>query len=126
MYQRQLTFSEAIDCALKCNYLNFSGRAALSDFWWFMLFSLLTFITSVFVVGVLGNVAACVVGVLVLMFLMLPMLSMAVRRLHDVNRSGWWLPLAVTGIGLLPLLVWFCTGSYMDNNSYGDIPNMID
>ncbi len=88
-----------------------------------MLFSLLTFITSVFVVGVLGNVAACVVGVLVLMFLML---SMAVRRLHDVNRSGWWLPLAVTGIGLLPLLVWFCTGSYMDNNRYGDIPNMID
>ena len=79
-----------------------------------------------FVVGVLGNVAACVVGVLVLMFLMLPMLSMAVRRLHDVNRSGWWLPLAVTGIGLLPLLVWFCAGSYMDNNRYGDIPNMID
>ncbi len=126
MYQRQLTFSEAIDCALKCNYLNFSGRAALSDFWWFMLFSLLTFFTSVFVVGVLGEVAAYVVGALVLMFLMLPMLSMAVRRLHDVNRSGWWLPLAVTGIGLLPLLVWFCTGSYMDYNRYGDIPNMID
>ena len=126
MYQRQLTFSEAIDCALKCNYLNFSGRAALSDFWWFMLFSLLTFFTSVFVVGVLGEVAAYVVGALVLMFLMLPMLSMAVRRLHDVNRSGWWLPLAVTGIGLLPLLVWFCTGSYMDYNRYGDIPNMIE
>ena len=126
MYQRQLTFSEAIDCALKCNYLNFSGRAALSDVWWFMLFSLLTFFTSVFVVGVLGEVAAYVVGALVLMFLMLPMLSMAVRRLHDVNRSGWWLPLAVTGIGLLPLLVWFCTGSYMDYNRYGDIPNMID
>lgn len=121
-----MTFSEAIDHALKCNYLNFSGRAALSDFWWFMLFSLLTFVTSVFVGGVLGEAAACVIGALVLMFLMLPMLSMAVRRLHDVNRSGWWLPLAVTGIGMLPLLVWFCTGSYMDYNRYGDIPNMID
>lgn len=126
MYQRQLTFSEAIDKALRDNYLNFRGRAALSDFWWFMLFSVLALFISVFVGGVLGEVVAGIVGTLVLVFLFLPMLSMAVRRLHDVGRSGWWLPLAITGIGLIPLLIWFCTGSHMCINQYGDIPNMVD
>lgn len=126
MYQRKLSFSEAIDHAIRNNYLNFSGRASLSDFWWFMLFSLMALFIGVFVGGVLGEIVACSVGVLVSVFLFMPMVSMAVRRLHDVNRSGWWLPVALTGIGLVPLLVWFCAGSHMDYNQYGDIPNLVD
>lgn len=126
MYQRKLSFSEAVDRALKCNYFNFGGRASLSDFWWFLLFCMLSFVLGVFLGGVLGEAVACAIGVFVSVTLFVPMLSMAVRRLHDVNRSGWWLPFAITGIGLVPLLIWFCSSSHMDMNVYGDIPNMVD
>ena len=126
MYQRQLSFGEAIDRALKCNYCNLSGRASLSGFWWFALFTLLALGISMFLGGVFGEKVAFVIGAMVQIVLFMPMLSVAVRRLHDVNRSGWMLLLAVTGIGLIPLVIWLCSGSFMDYNRYGDIPNMVD
>ena len=58
MYQRQLTFGEAVKKALTENYCNFSGRASRSEFWWFQLF---TFIVGIVASGlsysIVGNEA---------------------------------------------------------------------
>ena len=54
--------------------------------------------------------------------LTLPSIAVSVRRLHDVNRSGWWLLLAPTGIGLLPLLYWSKKESDSGDNDYGSNP----
>ncbi len=43
------------------------------------------------------------------LILFLPMISVSTRRLHDIGRSGWWQLLAITGIGLIPLIVWLAT-----------------
>ena len=50
---------------------------------------------------------------------LLPGRSLSVRRLHDINRSGWWLLLSITLIGFTPLIYWACQGRDRVENAYG-------
>ena len=50
---------------------------------------------------------------------LLPGISLSVRRLHDINRSGWWLLLSITLIGLIPLIYWACQRGARVENDYG-------
>lgn len=125
MYQRQVTFKEAIVRALQLNYCNFNGRASRSEFWWFQLFG---FILSL-IIGIvfcwsqdIMNIASGIIS----LALLLPNLGLAVRRLHDIDKCGWWLFLALIPlIGAIILLVWFCKDSQMEPNEYGPVPNMV-
>ena len=50
----------------------------------------------------------------------LPTFAVGVRRLHDLNKSGWWILLIFTGIGIIPIIYWCCfTNGGEDNNQYG-------
>lgn len=110
MFQRQLTFGEAVRRALTVNYCNFNGRASLSEFWWFTLFGVILS----FVLGFVFNILAFVIPVQVLLIiqyliglaLLLPNIGVSVRRLHDVGKSGWWYLLIFTVIGIIPLIIW--------------------
>lgn len=89
------------------NYAKFSGRASRAEFWWFFLFAMLTYFVIAFLFGATaGGMAAMdpasaaaggalgAIGIFVLLFwlaLFVPILAVQVRRLHDTNRSGWWL-----------------------------------
>tara|TARA_A100001011_G_scaffold149790_1_gene158066 strand:+ start:8757 stop:9137 length:381 start_codon:yes stop_codon:yes gene_type:complete len=110
------------------NYFNFSGRSSRSEFWYFYLFililtSITTFIDT-FIFGYhpeeLGTT-----GVIFLLLTIIPQLSIIVRRLHDVGKSGWWFLLSFTIIGLIPLLIWYCTMSDPKKNKYGAIPKLL-
>lgn len=125
MYQRELSFSEAIDYALKNHYCRFVGRASASEFWWFALFYVMAVSITMFISGVLGRHVALALGLLVSLSLALPLVSLMVRRLHDVGHSGWWLLLWFTGIGVFVLLFWFLKSSDMYTNEYGPVPNMV-
>lgn len=48
-----------------------------------------------------------------------PILATAVRRLHDHDKSGWWLLIGLTGIGLIPLVYWFITKAPKGANRFG-------
>ncbi len=52
----------------------------------------------------------------------LPSLAVFVRRLHDVNRSGWWYFIALTIVGIIPLLIWLCRAGETGPNRFGDNP----
>ena len=54
--------------------------------------------------------------------LFLPSLAIAVRRLHDVGRTGWWMLLSFTGIGIVLLLYWQCQEGTSGSNSFGRDP----
>ena len=79
-------FVPAVSSAFR-QYAKFSGRACRSEFWWFSLFE-----TVLIVVAALADSAlnTPVFTVVVLLALLLPSLAVAVRRLHDTGRSGWW------------------------------------
>ena len=88
-------------------YAVFSGRALRSEFWFFCLFGLLAgIITTIIDIMILGY-SVDSYGPLNLIFsvaIFIPSIAVTARRLHDVNRSGWWQLIALTVIGIIPLL----------------------
>ena len=112
-----------LDWTIKClkNYVNFSGRARRKEYWLFYFFQiLLSFILGVILAfaGISDQGMDIVSGLLSLAFL-LPNLAAGARRLHDVNRSGWWMLISVTIIGLIPLFIWFVSETKPQSNQWG-------
>jgi len=92
-------------CICLIKFLDFRGRASRSEFWWFFLFT-----SILFVIEDSFFDSYRTLSFFLLMLLEAPMCAVAVRRLHDANRSGWWIlsyahhPVTFTAIGLHMLL----------------------
>lgn len=116
-----MNFFEAIGSAF-LRYFDFQGRSRRSEYWWFVLFNLLLGIaTSLFDIGVLNadpqgilpvNTAATLIT-------FIPGLAVSVRRLHDIGRSGWWIFLVFTVVGIIPLIYWACQPGTPGPNEHG-------
>lgn len=126
MYQRQVSFTEAIKMALQQNYCNSSGRSSRSEYWWYSLFTfILGFIIAIFA-GILGENAGNALTGIVYLALLLPGLGLTVRRLHDINKSGWWILInLIPLVGWIIMLVWLCKDSDPTDNQYGPVPNVV-
>lgn len=84
-----MSFIAAIQSGFR-NYARFTGRAGRSEFWWWTLFTvILQAATSGFGDTINGLVSLAV---------LIPSLAVHVRRLHDTNRSGWWMAAPIAGI----------------------------
>lgn len=109
------------------NYVGFSGRAQRTELWMFILINFLITLVLAFVDGMLGlyNTEAGI-GMLQGIYslaVFLPSLAVAVRRLHDIGRTGWWLLIAfIPLVGLIVLLVFYCLDSQPGDNEYGPNP----
>ncbi|MDE6382352.1 MAG: DUF805 domain-containing protein [Muribaculaceae bacterium] len=129
MYQKQLSFGEAVNKAVAQNYCNFSGRASRSEYWWYALFTMILGVVIGFVLGIFGagSTAVSVIQGLVSLALLLPGLGLCVRRLHDISKSGWWIFISLVPLlGAILLIIWFCKPSDAGMNQYGPEPNMVD
>lgn len=109
------------------NYVGFSGRARRKEYWMFVLFNMLVSIGLMIVDGVTGtyNVEAgwgLLSGIYTLAVL-IPSIAVSVRRLHDRDKSGWWLLLLLVPlIGAIVILVWFVMDGDRSDNSFGADP----
>lgn len=114
-----MNFGEAVRSVFT-QYVGFSGRARRSEYWWFFLFSLLVY-AAAGIIDVAAHTAA--IMIIVELALLLPSLAVTVRRLHDTDRSGWWLLIGVIPIvGTIILIVWLCDDSTVSRNRFGDSP----
>ncbi len=99
-------------------YAKFDGRAGRAEFWWFVLASAIIGI----VLSTLGR-ASVIFVVLYLIYalgVLIPSLAVAVRRLHDTNRSGWWyLLILIPLVGGIILIVFLATDGTPGLNQYG-------
>lgn len=106
-------------------FARFSGRASRAEYWYFFLAVLLlnvvlTLLGLVFSESVLGDLMELLSSVF-LLFVLIPSISIGVRRLHDVNRSGWWYWLILVPlVGPLVLLYWAIQAGDAGGNAYGD------
>ena len=125
-----MTFMESVQTCIKENYCNFEGRAPRSEYWWFTLFlALLEIVTSV-LDGFLGTYTVTssgkMIGFINLIFLLailLPSIAVAVRRLHDTDRSGWfYLLIFIPLIGSIILIIFFVQQGTNGRNRFGDDP----
>ncbi|MGA2055415.1 MAG: DUF805 domain-containing protein [Bradyrhizobium sp.] len=108
-------------------YFTFSGRASRSEYWWFQLFYLIVIIGISFVSYAVADTSGDG-GLSALLLIwqlgnIVPLLAVQVRRLHDIDRSGWWCLVALVPlVGWLVLLVWDCTQGSEWDNDYGPDP----
>ena len=121
-----------IQCITK-KYADFSGRARRAEYWYFTLwYALLLFalmFTLGFIVGALGGTdesagtLASIVSNIISLALLLPSLGVAIRRLHDIGKSGWWILIAFIPIlGAIILLIFMVTPGNAGSNQYGPDP----
>ena len=115
-----MTFAEAVRSGFD-HYVRFDGRASRPAFWWWFLFGILVGIGASIIDAIIGSFG--VVSGLAALALLLPNLSVAIRRLHDTDHSGWWVM-----IGLIPiirfivLLIFYLRQSDTGENQYGPPP----
>ena len=111
--------------ALK-NYAVFSGRARRKEYWMFMLFQMLFAFAAILADHLLGtdmNGGGGAIYLLYTLALFIPGLAVAVRRLHDVDKSGWFLLIVLVPlVGMVWLLVLDCTEGKPGDNEYGTDP----
>ena len=114
-----MDFVQAVSVCVQKKYVDFSGRASRSEFWWFVLFNIIASIVG----SILGAMIHPAISFLVSLGLLLPALGVSVRRLHDVGRSGWWLLLSfVPLVGFLVLLYWDVQPGEPGANAWGEPP----
>ena len=112
-------FGQAISAGFT-KYVNFSDRSCRSEYWYWTLFA-----AMVAVVGNIGNAMlhTHLVNLLLSLPIIIPGWAVAIRRLHDTDRSGWWVLIALIPIiGGIILIVWFATKGTDGPNRFGSDP----
>jgi uncharacterized membrane protein YhaH (DUF805 family) len=101
-------------------YAVFQGRARRKEYWMFTLFSVLATIVCSIIDGILGIM---LLMPLYSLAVLLPSIGVAIRRLHDTGRSGWWILISlVPAVGGIILLIFLCLDSEAGDNAYGANP----
>jgi uncharacterized membrane protein YhaH (DUF805 family) len=117
-----MNFGEAIASGFK-NYVNFEGRAARSEYWYWVLFNVIVSVVATLIDKfVFPGSGLSPVNTIAMLALLIPSLTVGARRLHDIGRTGWWLLLGLTIIGGLVLLYWFIQKGTDGPNQHGPDP----
>jgi len=103
-------------------FANFSGRSRRKEFWMFYLLTVLLDLIARFIdisVGFPRGIGGPA-GICQSLVFLIPSVSVGIRRLHDIDRSGWWLALILIPIiGWITLLIFFCTEGTSGENRFG-------
>ncbi|MBL7646570.1 MAG: DUF805 domain-containing protein [Candidatus Hydrogenedentes bacterium] len=103
------------------NYTGFTGRARRTELWMFWLVNLGIVIALSIVEGIIGMPG--ILSGLYNLAVLLPTIAVGMRRLHDTDRSGWWLLIAfIPFLGGIVLLIFFCLEGTKGDNQYGPDP----
>ena len=108
-------------------YAVFKGRARRKEYWMFFLFNLVSLVVLAIIDSLTGTFSPeaglGLLGSLYSLAVLIPSLAVSVRRLHDTNRNGWWLLMALIPlIGAIILLVFMVQDSRSGENQYGPNP----
>ena len=117
-----MDFQTSIKTCFK-KYTDFSGRALRSEFWWFELFLFIgTIVAAIIDTMMLGYTFEDYgpINIIFSVVTSLPAIAVGARRLHDINRSGWWQLLILTLIGIILLIIWWATVGENKKNNHGN------
>jgi uncharacterized membrane protein YhaH (DUF805 family) len=110
-------------------YADFQGRSRRKEYWMFQLGIFVAYIVAAVFIGIvgaaLGDTAAGIVILplfLVIAGIIVPALAVTVRRLHDQDKSGWWILINFVPFGGIVLLVFMCLEGTNGPNQYGPDP----
>lgn len=110
-----------IDWFVKClkNYANFTGRARRSEYWFYCLAQMLVTIVALIIDSIIFG-GPGLLYIVTFFGLIIPSFAVLVRRLHDTDKSGWWILLSfIPLIGAIILIVWLATETKPADNQWG-------
>src|SRR5262245_9999244 len=117
-----MNFGQAIAAGF-ANYVNFAGRACRSEFWYWTLFIFIVSLAfAILDAAVVSSNDWQPLSTVWSLATFLPSLSISVRRLHDIDRTGWWVLIALTIIGIILLIIWACIKGTTGPNRFGPDP----
>ena len=109
-------------------YAVFSGRARRKEYWMFSLIHVLFLIAALVVDGLIGTSKGMGIGLIYTLYSLavaLPSLAVAVRRLHDTGKSGWFILIGIIPIiGAIWILILLCSEGNSGGNKYGMDPKL--
>jgi uncharacterized membrane protein YhaH (DUF805 family) len=112
-------FGQAISTGFS-KYFNFTDRACRSEFWYWTLF---TFIVGIVTALIDTKLDTQLVNGLFQLVTIIPSIAIGVRRLHDIDRTGWWILISfVPLVGFILLVVWWATKGTDGPNRFGPDP----
>ena len=110
-------FEDLTNSVISCfnKYFDFETRSSRKEFWYWQLFRILMFLSITYLESL---------GLSGLLFIsnfifLIPEIAVSIRRLHDINKSGWWILLTLTIIGIIPLIYFYCIKGDDAANDYG-------
>lgn len=123
-------------------YAQFSGRSRRKEYWMFVLLIFIIYVIAMILDTMLGfgtttryadvsetgaavgfNSSGGIITLLAMLALFIPSLAVAIRRLHDTDRSGWWILIGLIPlVGAIVLLVFYCTDGTRGPNRFGPDP----
>jgi uncharacterized membrane protein YhaH (DUF805 family) len=112
--------------ALK-KYAVFSGRSRRKEYWYFVLFVVIISIVLSIIDGLFGtyhrSTGAGLLSSIFSLAVLIPSIAVSVRRLHDIDRTGWWVLISLVPlVGWIVLLVFHVQDSTPGSNRYGPYP----
>ena len=116
------------------DFVKFNARSCRTESRYFLIFNIMIGVSAGLIDMLMGFTIEIIPGVPTLILseitrgiLILPNTSLIIRRLHDINKSGWWMLLFFTIVGLIPMFYWlyFKEGDQYENN-YGTIDIIIN
>lgn len=123
-YERP-NFVEAVKACFK-KFVDFSGRARRSEFWYFSLFQFIILVLGLLLIWLCSNVVPVLGAMLaillfvVIIILAIPGWAVTFRRLHDIGKSGWWYGAYVLISVFINLVLRLMTPSYNSYNYFDD------
>ena len=118
----EMNFQQAIVSGFR-NYVTFSGRASRSEYWYWVLFVVICAIaTGILDRSLFEESEVSPLNSIFSLITFLPGLAVGVRRLHDIDRTGWWWLIALTVVGIILLIVWACQPGTNGPNRFGPDP----
>ncbi|MBP0481352.1 DUF805 domain-containing protein [Sagittula sp. M10.9X] len=115
-YQEDVSYGEALSRFFN-GYIQFEGRSNRGEFWkaWLCCFG----------ISILAGIVDSIIGMQVVstifsLAVLIPSIAIAARRLHDIDRSGWWMLIAlIPVVGIIVLLVWYAKSPDPAPNRFG-------
>lgn len=121
-------FKAAVVCCLRQKYLDFNGRAKRAEYWYFVLFQVVVCAALVILGAICRGVGMSGIAVIFSLItglfslaMLLPALGVTVRRLHDINKCGWFILIGlIPFIGAIALIYLLVQKGTEGPNKYGD------
>jgi uncharacterized membrane protein YhaH (DUF805 family) len=106
------------------NYAVFNGRAGRPEYWYFVLFNVVASILLTIIDAMIGAVVGfeefALLGGIYALAVLLPSIAVSVRRLHDTDRSGWWVLIGlIPFVGVIVLIVFMVQQGTPGPNRFG-------